>query len=163
MLLHSWRGSSFWITFNAPRSGKDRDRRRLSAIEESRECTVPKRRGVKRLLFTLVNSGRGLSFLLRSEEAFQQEFFLACLLIPAAMYLSGGYIELMLLIGSVLIVLIIEVLNTAIEVLTDRVGLEHNPLSGLAKDLGSLAVTLSLILWAVVWGSVLSRYWTEWI
>ncbi len=60
-------------------------------------------------------------------------------------------------------VLIIETLNTAIEVLTDRIGLEHNTLSGLAKDLGSLAVTLSLLLWAVVWGGVLSRYWTEWI
>ena len=58
-------------------------------------------------------------------------------------------------------VLIIETLKTAIEVLTDRIGLEHNTLSGLAKDLGSLAVTLSLILWAVVWGGVLSRYWTE--
>ena len=60
-------------------------------------------------------------------------------------------------------VLIIETLNTAIEVLTDRIGLEHNTLSGLAKDLGSLAVTLSLLLWAVVWGGVLSGYWTEWI
>jgi diacylglycerol kinase (ATP) len=61
------------------------------------------------------------------------------------------------------VVLIIETLNTAIEVLTDRIGLEHNTLSGLAKDLGSLAVTLSLLLWAVVRGGVLSRYWTEWI
>ena len=60
-------------------------------------------------------------------------------------------------------VLIIETLKTAIEVLTDRIGLEHNTLSGLAKDLGSLAVTLSLLLWAVVRGGVLSRYWTEWI
>lgn len=135
----------------------------MTAEGEPTAHAVPKRGGIKRLLFTLVNSGRGLSFLLRGEEAFQQEFFLACFLIPAAIYLSQSPIELTLLIGSVIVVLIIETLNTAIEVLTDRIGLEHNSLSGLAKDLGSLAVTLSLLLWAVVWGGVLSRYWTEWI
>ena len=57
-------------------------------------------------------------------------------------------------------VLIVEVLNTSIEVLTDRIGLDRHELSGLAKDLGSLAVTLSLLLWAIVWGVIVPQYWS---
>ena len=61
--------------------------------------------------------------------------------------------------GAVFTVLIVEVLNTSIEVLTDRVGLDRHELSGLAKDLGSLAVTFSLILWALVWGTIVHQHW----
>ncbi|MEK9655905.1 MAG: hypothetical protein VW202_09380, partial [Halieaceae bacterium] len=62
----------------------------MTAESEPTAHAVPKRGGIKRLLFTLVNSGRGLSFLLRGEEAFQQEFFLACFLIPTAWGLHGA-------------------------------------------------------------------------
>jgi len=80
-------------------------------------------------------------------------------LIPVAIFLSTTAVEFALLVGSVIAVLVVEVLNTAIEVVINRIGLESNTLSGLAKDLGSAAVTLALILWAVVWGSIVSSYW----
>lgn len=120
---------------------------------------VVRRRGLRRLLFTLVNSGKGLRFLLRKEEAFQLEALLACVLIPVAILLPVSPVERVLLIGAVFTVLIVEVLNTSIEVLTDRVSLDRHELSGLAKDLGSLAVTLSLLLWVIVWGVIVPKYW----
>ena len=120
---------------------------------------VGRRTGLRRLLFTLVNSGKGLRFLLRKEEAFQLEALLACVLIPVAMLLPVSPVERVLLIGAVFTVLIVEVLNTSIEVLTDRVSLDRHELSGLAKDLGSLAVTLSLLLWVIVWGVIVPKYW----
>ena len=120
---------------------------------------VVRRTGLNRLLFTLVNSGKGLRFLLRKEEAFKLEALLACVLIPVAVLLPVSLVERILLIGAVFTVLIVEVLNTSIEVLTDRVGLDRHELSGLAKDLGSLAVTFSLILWTVVWGTIVYQHW----
>ena len=120
---------------------------------------VGRRTGLRRLLFTLVNSGKGLRFLLRKEEAFQLEAVLACVLIPVAILLPLSPVERVLLIGAVFTVLIVEVLNTSIEVLTDRVSLDRHELSGLAKDLGSLAVTLSLLLWVIVWGVIVPKYW----
>ena len=120
---------------------------------------VVRRTGLNRLLFTLVNSGKGLRFLLRKEEAFQLEALLACVVIPVAVLLPVSPIERLLLIGAVFTVLIVEVLNTSIEVLTDRVSLDRHELSGLAKDLGSLAVTLSLLLWVIVWGVIVPKYW----
>ena len=120
---------------------------------------VVRRTGLRRLLFTLMNSGKGLRFLLRKEEAFQLEALLACVLIPVAILLPVSPVERVLLIGAVFTVLIVEVLNTSIEVLTDRVSLDRHELSGLAKDLASLAVTLSLLLWAIVWGVIVPRYW----
>ena len=120
---------------------------------------VVRRTRLRRLLFTLVNSGKGLRFLLRKEEAFQLEALLACVLIPVAILLPVSPVERVLLIGAVFAVLIVEVLNTSIEVLTDRVSLDRHELSGLAKDLGSLAVTLSLLLWVIVWGVIVPNYW----
>ena len=120
---------------------------------------VVRRTGLRRLLFTLVNSGKGLRFLLRKEEAFQLEALLACVLIPVAILVPVSPVERVLLIGAVFTVLIVEVLNTSIEVLTDRVSLDRHELSGLAKDLGSLAVTLSLLLWVIVWGVIVPKYW----
>ena len=120
---------------------------------------VVRRTGFRRLLFTLVNSAKGLRFLLRKEEAFQLEALLACVLIPVAILLPVSPVERVLLIGAVFTVLIVEVLNTSIEVLTDRVSLDRHELSGLAKDLGSLAVTLSLLLWVIVWGVIVPKYW----
>ena len=131
----------------------------MTADQHPDSAEVVRRTGLRRLLFTLVNSGKGLRFLLRKEEAFQLEALLACVLIPVAMLLPVSPVERVLLIGAVFIVLIVEVLNTSIEVLTDRVSLDRHELSGLAKDLGSLAVTLSLLLWAIVWGVIVPKYW----
>ena len=131
----------------------------MTADQDRDTGEVVRRTGLRRLLFTLVNSGKGLGFLLRKEEAFQLEALLACVLIPVAILLPVSPVERLLLIGAVFTVLIVEVLNTSIEVLTDRVSLDRHQLSGLAKDLGSLAVTLSLLLWAIVWGVIVPNYW----
>ena len=131
----------------------------MTANQQLDTGEVVRRTGLRRLLFTLVNSGKGLRFLLRKEEAFQLEALLACVLIPVAILLPVSPVERVLLIGAVFTVLIVEVLNTSIEVLTDRVSLDRRELSGLAKDLGSLAVTLSLLLWAIVWGVIVPNYW----
>ncbi len=131
----------------------------MTADQQLDTGEVVRQTGLRRLLFTLVNSGKGLRFLLRKEEAFQLEALLACVLIPVAILLPVSPVERVLLIGAVFTVLIVEVLNTSIEVLTDRVSLDRHELSGLAKDLGSLAVTLSLLLWAIVWGVIVPKYW----
>ena len=131
----------------------------MTADQQPDTGEIIRRTGLRRLLFTLVNSGKGLRFLLRKEEAFQLEAFLACALIPVAVLLPVSPVERLLLIGAVFTVLIVEVLNTSIEVLTDRVSLDRHELSGLAKDLGSLAVTLSLLLWVIVWGVIVYEYW----
>ena len=131
----------------------------MTADQDRDTGEIVRRTGLRRLLFTLVNSGKGLRFLLRKEEAFQLEALLACVLIPVAILLPVSPVERLLLIGAVFTVLIVEVLNTSIEVLTDRVSLDRHQLSGLAKDLGSLAVTLSLLLWAIVWGVIVPNYW----
>ena len=131
----------------------------MTANQQLDTGEVVRQTGLRRLLFTLVNSGKGLRFLLRKEEAFQLEALLACVLIPVAILLPVSPVERVLLIGAVFTVLIVEVLNTSIEVLTDRVSLDRHELSGLAKDLGSLAVTLSLLLWAIVWGVIVPKYW----
>ena len=131
----------------------------MTADQDRDTGEVVRRTGLRRLLFTLVNSGKGLRFLLRREEAFQLEALLACALIPVAILLPVSPVERVLLIAAVFTVLIVEVLNTSLEVLTDRVSLDRHELSGLAKDLGSLAVTLSLLLWAIVWGVIVPNYW----
>ena len=131
----------------------------MTADQQLDTGEVIRRTGLRRLLFTLVNSGKGLRFLLRREEAFQLEALLACALIPVAILLPVSPVERVLLIAAVFTVLIVEVLNTSIEVLTDRVSLDRHELSGLAKDLGSLAMTLSLLLWAIVWGVIVPNYW----
>ena len=131
----------------------------MTADQQLDTGEVVRRTGLRRLLFTLVNSEKGLHFLLRKEEAFQLEALLACVLIPVAILLPVSPAERVLLIGAVFTVLIVEVLNTSIEVLTDRVSLDRHELSGLAKDLASLAVTLSLLLWAIVWGVIVPKYW----
>lgn len=91
----------------------------------------------------------------RDEAAFRQEVLLAVILTPLAIWLGKTGLERAVLIGSVLLVLIVELLNSGIEAVVDRFGGAHHELSGLAKDMGSAAVFLSLVLLAVVWGFVL--------
>ena len=97
----------------------------------------------------------GLGWALKAEEAFRIEAALCALLVPAALCLGHSGIERALLLLSLFVVLITELLNTAVEVVVDRIGSEWNELSGRAKDLGSAAVHLSLLQVPVVWGFVL--------
>jgi diacylglycerol kinase (ATP) len=111
--------------------------------------------GLKRVWNAMLYSFDGFAAALRHEDAFRQEVFLACILIPLAFYLpvSGSHKGQM--IASVLLVLIVELLNSGIEAVTDRVSLEDHLLAKRAKDLGSAAVMLSLINVPVVWLLVL--------
>jgi diacylglycerol kinase (ATP) len=111
--------------------------------------------GMTRLLKAFGNSMKGFVGVYQHEAAFRQELLLAVVLIPLGVYLGHTGIERALLLGSVLLVLVVEILNSAIEAVVDRVGLERHELSGLAKDLGSAAVFLSLVMVAITWGLVL--------
>jgi diacylglycerol kinase (ATP) len=97
----------------------------------------------------------GLRAALRTEAAFRQEMIAAVLLAPLGAWLGRNGIERTLLIGSLVLVLIVELLNSAIESVVDRVGLDRHVLSGRAKDMGSAAVLLVIGLVAMTWGLVL--------
>lgn len=93
------------------------------------------------------------------EAAFRQEALAALVLVPLALWLGHGWVQAALLAGSVLIVMIAELLNTAIEAAVDRVGPEWHPLSKRAKDMGSAAVLLSLVLCSGIWlGALYERF-----
>ena len=110
---------------------------------------------IARLIRAVRFSLSGLWAAVRHEVAFRQELIAAAVLIPIAVWLGDGGVERALLIGSLLLVLIIELANSAVETVVDRIGEEDHELSGRAKDLGSAAVLMSLVNWAVIWGLVL--------
>jgi diacylglycerol kinase (ATP) len=111
--------------------------------------------GLRRLWLATLNSRRGLVNCYRSEAAFRQEVWAALVLLPLGVVVGQTPVERVLLLGSVLLVLIVELLNTAVEVVVDRVGLERHSLSGFAKDLGSAAVLVVLLLVVLTWGLIL--------
>jgi diacylglycerol kinase (ATP) len=115
----------------------------------------PKLSGMRRLLLAFVNSWKGFQGAFKYEAAFRQEVALAVVLLPLGVWLGRNGVEKALLVSSVLLVLIVELLNTGIETVVDRIGLERHELSGLAKDVGSTAVLLSFVLLGVIWGFVL--------
>lgn len=111
--------------------------------------------GLKRLILATGYSRDGLLAAWRHEAAFRQELLLLVVLGPLGLWLGTGGVEKALLVGSLLLVLIVELLNSAIEAVVDRTGAERHELSGRAKDLGSAAVLISLLLVALVWWLVL--------
>ncbi|MDH4021713.1 MAG: diacylglycerol kinase [Gammaproteobacteria bacterium] len=112
------------------------------------------KRGLRRLRDATGYSAAGLLTAWRNEEAFRQEILLGIILIPLALWLGQTHLERLLLIGSWLVVMIVEILNSAIEATIDRISDEHHTLSGQAKDLGSAAVFLSLVLALLAWGVI---------
>ena len=98
----------------------------------------------------------GLRAALRKEAAFRQELMLFVLLAPLAAWLGNTGVERALLIGSLLLVLIVELLNSAVEATVDRISHKRHKLSGRAKDMGSAAVTLAILLAVTVWALVLA-------
>ena len=114
----------------------------------------PGKTGITRIIDATRYSAQGLASAWKNEAAFRQELALVVVLLPAAFWLGQTALERALLIGTLLIVLIVELLNSAVEAAIDRHGHEHNPLSGQAKDMGSAAVFISLLLVAVVWGLI---------
>lgn len=115
----------------------------------------PGHTGIRRLIFALGYSIKGLSAAWRHESAFRQELALLVLAIPFALWLARDPLQLALLVASLLLVLVVELMNSAIEAAVDRVGDDDHPLSARAKDLGSAAVLVTLVLGAVVWGAIL--------
>ena len=108
-------------------------------------------KGFKRLILATGYSWKGLKASWKNEEAFRQEVMLAVVLIPLALFLDVSQIQTLLMIGSVLLLLIVEILNSAIEAVVDLVTKEKHELAGRAKDMGSAAVMLALINLAIVW------------
>ncbi|KAA0890620.1 diacylglycerol kinase [Pusillimonas sp. ANT_WB101] len=117
--------------------------------------TYKSKGGLGRIFKAFRYSAQGLSAAIRHEAAFRQELFLALVLTPIAFWISRTVGELLLLLGTLVFVLVIELLNSAIEAIADAVTIEHHPLIGRAKDLGSAAVLLSLLFSAVVWLTVI--------
>lgn len=116
-------------------------------------------KGMTRLLAATSNSWKGFVAAWTHEEAFRQELVLVIVASPLALILGNTWIERAVLLASVLQILIVELLNTGIEVVVDRIGLEHHELSGRAKDVASAAVFVSLVLAASTWALILFPRW----
>ena len=119
------------------------------------ETNKPKNnRGLRRLINAARWSMKGFRSTFRNEEAFRQELLLLVILAPLGFWVGENGVEQALLIGSLLILLIVELLNSAIESVVDRIGPEQHKLSGRAKDQGSaavfVAVTLAILTWLLI-------------
>lgn len=115
--------------------------------------------GLLRIVRAFGYSLRGLGAAWRHEAAFRQETVLAAILIPLGLGLGDDAMERLLLAGAPVLVLVVELLNSAIEVLADAISTEHHPLLGRAKDIGSAAVLLALLLAGAAWATVLIPRW----
>ena len=109
------------------------------------------RTGLDRVIHATGYSAAGLVAAYRGESAFRQEFWLAVVMLPLAFWVGRSWVEVALLVGSVMLVLIVELLNSGIEAAIDRVSFEIHDLSKRAKDLASAAVLLSLLLCGGIW------------
>jgi diacylglycerol kinase (ATP) len=117
-----------------------------------------KPQGLTRIRRAAGASWNGLLGAYRGEAAFRQELALSVLVIPLGVWLGRSGVERALLVGPMLLVLIVELLNSAVEATVDRIGLERHVLAGLAKDIGSAAVFMSFVLLGVVWLLILMSH-----
>lgn len=116
-------------------------------------------KGWRRVVYAFGYSMQGFKACFELEEAFRQEVFLLIPLIPLGIWLGDSPVERAMLVGSLLIVPIVELLNSAIEANVDRVGMERNDLSARAKDIASAAVFSSIVFSMVVWALILIPKW----
>lgn len=123
--------------------------------ELQKDSAIPNHKGFTRFRKAAYYSSKGFIAAYRYEEAFRLELFFSVFLVPAAFFLPVTKHERIAMIATIIIVLIVEILNTGIEAVVDRIGYEKHELAGRAKDMGSAAVFLSIVLWAWVWGSIL--------
>jgi len=124
-------------------------------MHESIPPVPPKKKGLSRLIAAAGYSGAGLRSAFASEEAFRLEVAALILLTPLALWLGETSMERVLMIGSLLLLMIVELLNTAVESVVNRVGLEFHELSRQAKDIGSAAVFLAMAMVVLVWVGLL--------
>jgi diacylglycerol kinase (ATP) len=127
------------------------------AARDTSPATSPQKSktGLRRIWNALFYSLDGLTSAFRHEHAFRQEVILAAFLVPLALWLPAGGIGKALMIASIVLVLIVELLNSAVEAAIDRISLERHELAKRAKDVGSAAVMLALINVVIVWTLVL--------
>jgi diacylglycerol kinase (ATP) len=111
---------------------------------------------IERIILACGDSWRGLRAAWRTQQAFRYELCVLLVVIPAGWWLGKGGIERALLIGSSLLVVVVELVNSAIETAVDRIGDDYHELSGRAKDMGSAAVLCSIIMAGLVWLLVLA-------
>ena len=111
--------------------------------------------GIRRIINATRYSAQGIKQAFTGEAAFREEVYAAAVLLPLVYWLDVSAVERVLLIASVVIVLIVELLNSAVEAAIDRIGSEKHPLSGQAKDMGSAAVLFSVLLCIVTWWEIL--------
>ena len=111
--------------------------------------------GLKRIFNAAGYSWKGFKAAYKYEAAFRQELWLVIVLTPAGLYLGDTWKDKAALICSLLFVLVVELLNSGLESVVDRIGDEHHELSGRAKDMGSAAVLFSLFIVAIVWAAIL--------
>lgn len=112
---------------------------------------INKPKGLQRIYLASLNSLRAFRWLYNNESAFKQELMLLLVAIPISFLFDISFKEQVVLILAIIFIIFTEIFNTAIEAVVDRVGLDIHPLSGLAKDLGSAAVMISLIVAASIW------------
>ena len=124
-------------------------------MKSSMESPFKGKTGLRRLINAFGYSIEGFKAAFKHEDAFRQEVFLAMVLIPLAFYLGKTSIEKALMIASVLLVMIVELLNSAVEAAVDHTSTEHHALAKRAKDIGSAAVFFALAIVLVVWGLIL--------
>lgn len=123
-------------------------------MTETDATALKGKKGFQRLLNATRYSMKGFAAAYRHEAAFREEVMLAIVLIPAALLLGLSAVETVLLIGSVLLLMLVEILNSGLEAVVDRIGPEIHPLSGRAKDLGSAAVFIAIVILCLTWGLI---------
>lgn len=116
-------------------------------------------RGWRRLMGAARYSWQGLQAAWRCEAAFRQEVWALAVLIPLAGWLASTSLEFVLLVGVWLWVIVVELLNSAIETLVDRIDPDYHPLAGRAKDMGSAAVLVSIVIATIVWVAMIWENW----
>jgi diacylglycerol kinase (ATP) len=120
-------------------------------------------RGLARAWHAAINSLSGLRYAVLEESAFRQELTLVVILTPCAFLLPVGALERILLLGTLLVVLIVELLNSSVEAAVDRISLERHSLSKRAKDFGSAAVMLALVLCGGTWITIAGPHVVRWV
>ena len=121
----------------------------------SKNMNKPAKKGMARIVAAFGYSIKGLKAAYKNEAAIRQELMAGVIIVPLAFFVAENGIELALLLGSAILVFLMELINSAIESVVDRIGAEHHELSGQAKDIGSALVLIAILLCFVTWGAII--------
>ncbi len=121
----------------------------------SNEMNKPGKQGFARIIAATRYSWQGLKAAYRSEAAIRQELIAGIIVVPLAFFLAESGVELALLLGSALMVFLMELVNSALEAVVDRISVEYHPLSGQAKDIGSALVMVAMVMFGIVWAAII--------